>query len=132
MFGSRFLDSGSTDSEKVHRFGNSDSRVSFTLVQPTRHFCSLTPKMGVKWAYRRLRITQMADFNLLANYKHASNFNRAKPSAVVIVPPEMTSPATPAGSKLHQRVHFGSGSGRDFSTMVQRICRCFSVDVRAG
>ena len=58
MFGSRFLDKSSTDSEKVHSFGTSDSRASFLLMQPIRHFCSLTPKMGLELAYRRLRITQ--------------------------------------------------------------------------
>ena len=56
MFGWRFLDNGSTDSEKVYSFGNCDSRA-----QPIRHFYSLTPKMGLKWAYHRLRIMQMAD-----------------------------------------------------------------------
>ena len=33
-----------------------------------RHFYSLTPKMELKWAYRRLSITQMADFDFLGNY----------------------------------------------------------------
>ena len=32
-----------------------DSRASFSLLQPIRHFCSLTPRMGLKWDYRRLR-----------------------------------------------------------------------------
>ena len=59
---------GSTDSEKVNSFGNYDSRGSFLLVQPIRHFCCLITKMGLKWAYRRLSITQMADFDFLGNY----------------------------------------------------------------
>ena len=60
MFGSRFLGSGSTDSEKVYSFGNCYSRDSFLLVQSIRYFCTLTQKMGLKWVYRRLRVTQMA------------------------------------------------------------------------
>ena len=42
MLGSQFLDDGSTDSERVYSRGNYDSRASFPLVQPIRHFCSLT------------------------------------------------------------------------------------------
>ena len=61
MFGSRFLDNGSINSEKVYSFGNCDSRGSFPFMQSVRQFCSLTQKMGLKWAYRRQRITQMAD-----------------------------------------------------------------------
>ena len=65
MFGSRFLDNCSTDTERFYSFGNCDSSAPFLLLQSVRHFCSLAPKMGLKWAYRRLRITQMADFDLL-------------------------------------------------------------------
>ena len=67
MFGSRFLDNGSTDSEKIYSFGNCGSRGLFPLMQYIKHFCFLVPKMGLKWAYRRLRITQMADFDFLGN-----------------------------------------------------------------
>ena len=63
MFGSRLLNSGSTDSEKVYTFGNGDSRASFRFVHYIRHVCLLAPKMGLKWAYRLLRVTQMADFD---------------------------------------------------------------------
>ena len=38
MFGSQFLDNGSTDSKRVYSFVNCDSRASFPLVQPIRHF----------------------------------------------------------------------------------------------
>ena len=69
MFGSRFIDKGSTDSEEVYCFGKYDSSTSFPLVQPVRLLCSLTPKMGLKWAYRRRRITQMADLDFLRNYQ---------------------------------------------------------------
>ena len=60
MFGSRFLDNDSTDSEKVYSLGNCDSSTSFTLVQAIRHLYFLTPKIGLKKAYRRPRVTQMA------------------------------------------------------------------------
>ena len=46
---------------------NKNSSASFLSVQPVRHFCSLAQKMGLKRAYRRLRSTQMADFDLLGN-----------------------------------------------------------------
>ena len=66
MFGSRFIDNGSTNSEKVYSFENCDSRTSFLLVQHVGHFCSsFIPKMGLKWAYRCLHITQMVDFDFL-------------------------------------------------------------------
>ena len=60
IFGSRFLDNSSTDSKKVYNFGNCDSMGLFPLMQPIRHFCSLTPKMWLKWTYRRPRVAQMA------------------------------------------------------------------------
>ena len=41
---------------------------SFLVVQSIRHFCSLAPKMGLKWTYRRLRVTQMAGFDFAGNY----------------------------------------------------------------
>ena len=47
MFGSRFLDIFSTDSEKVYSFGNYDSSASLSLMQPNRYFYSLTKKMGL-------------------------------------------------------------------------------------
>ena len=59
-FGSRFLDNGWTDSENVYSLGKRNSRASFLLLQHIRHFCSLPPNMGLKWAYRRPRVTQMA------------------------------------------------------------------------
>ena len=34
--------------------------------------CFLTQKMGLKWPYRCLRVTQMADFDFLGNYKASS------------------------------------------------------------
>ena len=37
----------------------------FPLYNLFRHFCSLNPKIGFKWAYRRLRVTQMADIDFL-------------------------------------------------------------------
>ena len=40
--------------------------------QPITHFCSLTQKMGLKWAYRRLRLKQMADFDFLETTKASS------------------------------------------------------------
>ena len=46
MFGSRFLDNGLTDSEKVYSFGNCYSIAPFSVVQPIRHSCSLAPKWG--------------------------------------------------------------------------------------
>ena len=46
MFGSRFLDNSSTDSERVYSFGKGDSRALLSIVQHVRHFCSLTPR---KW-----------------------------------------------------------------------------------
>ena len=69
MFGSRFLDYGSTDSEKkVCSFGNCDSRAS----SPIRHFCSLTPKkVELKWTHRRLRVTWLADCGFLVIYFYA-------------------------------------------------------------
>ena len=51
--------------KKVYRFGNRDSSASFPLLQPIRNFCSLTQKMGLQWAYRRLCVTQMADFDFI-------------------------------------------------------------------
>ena len=70
IFGSRFLDNGSTDSEKVYSFGNCRSRASVPFLQPIIHFCSLAPKMGLKWASHLSpkRVTQMADFDFLGNY----------------------------------------------------------------
>ena len=43
---SRLINNGSIDSLKVYSFVKCDSRASFPLVQPNRHFCSLTPKNG--------------------------------------------------------------------------------------
>ena len=37
MFGSRFFENGSTDSEKVCSFGNYESRASFLLLQPVKN-----------------------------------------------------------------------------------------------
>ena len=62
MFGWRFIDNGWTDSPKYYSFGNCCSMASFPLLQSVRHFCSLTQKMAIKRAYRRLRITRMALF----------------------------------------------------------------------
>ena len=42
---------------------------SYPLLQSNRHFCSLTLKMGLRWAYRRLHVRQMADFDFLQNYE---------------------------------------------------------------
>ena len=66
--GSRFLDNGSTDSKTFYIFGNGDSMGSFPLLQCIRYFCSLTPKIGLKWAYLRLRVTLMAYIDFLGNY----------------------------------------------------------------
>ena len=63
MFGSRFLDNGPSDFKKVYIFGKGDSSASFSFVQRIRHFCSLMPKMLLKWTYRRLRIIYKADFD---------------------------------------------------------------------
>ena len=43
-------------------------KATFPLMRPIRQFCSLIPKLGLKWAYRRLRIVQMANFDFLINY----------------------------------------------------------------
>ena len=43
MFGWRFLDDGSTDSESVDSFGNCDSRINLCC---NRYFCTLTKKKG--------------------------------------------------------------------------------------
>jgi len=54
----------STDLKYVYTFGNCDQRGSFAVVQCVRHFCSLTPKTGLKSAYRGHRVTQMADYTV--------------------------------------------------------------------
>ena len=47
MFGSRFLDNGSSDSEKVCKFWKLIQGLHFPLRnQPINNFCSLTPKNG--------------------------------------------------------------------------------------
>ena len=71
--GSRFFDNVSTYSENVYGFEKCYSRASVTLVQHVRHFCSLTPKMGLKWASRRLRVTQMGDFDSLSETDKATS-----------------------------------------------------------
>ena len=51
MFGWWFLDNFFdffTYSQNVHCSGSCDSRATFALVQPIRHFGSLTPKIGLK------------------------------------------------------------------------------------
>ena len=67
IFGSRFSITLQRILKKVNSFGNCDSKGSVSLVQHIRHVCSLSPKMGLKWAYRRLRVTQMGDFDFLGN-----------------------------------------------------------------
>ena len=57
IFGSWFLDNGSTDSNRIHSFGNYDSRASFPLVKRIRRFCSLTSKIGLEWTYRHIQVT---------------------------------------------------------------------------
>ena len=54
--------------KKVYSFGNCASRASFPLQWTIRYFCSLTPKMGLKWTCRRLRVTQMTDCDFLVIY----------------------------------------------------------------
>ena len=61
IFESRFLDNGSTDSEKVYSLETAIQVVHFLLCNVLDIFCSLAHKMGLKRAYRRLGITQMAD-----------------------------------------------------------------------
>ena len=129
MFGSRFLDNGSTDSEKVYSFGNCDSMASFPLVLSIRHFCFLTPKIGLMWAYRSLRITQMADFYFFLKLLMlaASKFNTAQPPIVFTFLLEMTSPATSGPQQIAQTCSLGSCSGREFSITVQPILKKFTV-----
>ena len=38
MFGSRFLDDGAANSEKIYGFRNYDSRASFPLMYAVEHF----------------------------------------------------------------------------------------------
>ena len=52
MFGSRFVDKGSTDFEEIYSVVNNGSSASFVVMQVVRHFCFLTPKVGPKWTYR--------------------------------------------------------------------------------
>ena len=63
MFGSRILDNGSADFEKVYCFEKGDSNGSFSVALDIVYF--LNPKTGLNWSCRRLRIKQMAIFVLL-------------------------------------------------------------------
>ena len=60
MFGSRFIDNVSTDSEKVCSFENCDSRIHFLFCNPSDTFAHRPGKCGSYiWAYRSLSITQL-------------------------------------------------------------------------
>ena len=51
MFESRFLDNGSTDSQNVYSFGNTDSGASFPPVQPIKTFWLLDLENGAQVVY---------------------------------------------------------------------------------
>jgi len=127
IFGSRFLDNGSTDSETIYSFGNCDSSGSFLVLQCIRHFCSLTPKTGLKSAYRSTRneLLEYPGNHLIYNhqilwehpYRHCLQPYRIWRHYLL-----------PVGSKSHKRVvNFWWHSDRDFSIMVQPIPKWFTV-----
>ena len=73
MFGSQFLDNGSSDFKKVYSFVKGYPSTSFWVVWCIIHFCSLVLKMGLKRTNRRLHITQMADLDFLSKTTEASS-----------------------------------------------------------
>ena len=57
MFGSRFIDNGSIDFDKVFRFEKEDASASFPFFVMHYTFLPLDPENGAQLDLRRLRIT---------------------------------------------------------------------------
>ena len=85
--------------------------------------------MGLKWAYGRLRVLQIADFDFLRNYQsqQLQNLIQHSPQQSLHFHCIWRHQLLSVGSKSHKHVYFRSCFGGDFSITVQMILKKFTV-----
>ena len=87
--------------------------------KPIKHFCSLAPKMGLKWTLRKWLVLIFSKTTEAINPQVDTN---VVPEGLYILT------GNDIISKSHKRVHFGSCLGRIFiSRTVRQISRQFTV-----